>query len=205
MPSRSSSIATIPSTASRSISSTRSFRRRITAAAATSRRGADLGATGEWADKPIKRFGIKPWNGFEEFVRQRVLSADGKRGEWRNDINFEKLVFPMAKDIAGDRYAIGYSGIAYVDAPVKLIAVVDKPGATPQAPTYENVALATYPLSRLTFFNLNKDPRKPMNPILAEFLRFVLSKEGQQVVLEQASYIPLRAQQAQASRALIGN
>src|SRR5206468_1268181 len=117
-----------------------------------------LGLSGEWADKPIKLYGIQPWNGFEEFVRQRVLSKDSKRGEWRDDIKFEKVVFPMAKDIAGDRYAIGYSGMAYLDAPVKLIAVGDKSGTSPQAPTYENVALATYPLSRLTFFNLNKDP-----------------------------------------------
>src|SRR5256886_1311357 len=70
----------------------------------------DVGLTGEWADKPIKLYGIKPWNGFEEFVRQRVLSAGGKRGEWRDDIAFEKLVFPMAKNVAGDRYGIGYSG-----------------------------------------------------------------------------------------------
>jgi len=115
------------------------------------------------------------------------------------------LVFPMAKDIAGDKYAIGYSGLAYVDAPVKLIAVVDKPGGKPQAPSYENVARATYPLSRLTFFNTNKAPGKPLSPILAEFLRFVLSQEGQQVVLDHASYIPLRAEQAQSSRALLGN
>src|SRR5439155_912691 len=46
----------------------------------------DLGLTGEWADKPVHLYGIKPWNGFEEFVRQRVLSSGGKRGEWRDDI-----------------------------------------------------------------------------------------------------------------------
>ena len=86
---------------------------------ARSRRGAISASTGEWADKPIKLYGIKPWNGFEEFVRQRVLSVGGKRGEWRDDINFEKVVFPMAKDMADDRYGIGYSGMAYIDAPVQ--------------------------------------------------------------------------------------
>ena len=70
------------------------------------------------------------------------------------------------------------------------------------APTYENVALAAYPLSRLTFFNVNKAPGKPLDPALEEFLRFILSREGQQVVLDHASYIPLRANQAQAARAL---
>ena len=83
----------------------------------------DVGATGEWADKPIKLYGIKPWNGFEEFVRQRVLSVGDKRGEWRDDINFEKVVFPMARHMAEDRYGIGYSGVAYFDAPIKVIAL----------------------------------------------------------------------------------
>lgn len=163
----------------------------------------DLGLTGEWADKPINLHGIRPWNGFEEFVRQRVLSADGKRGEWRDGVKFEKLVFPMAKDVAADRYAIGYSGMAYMDAPVKLVPLVEKAGDTPQAPTYENVALATYPLSRLTYFNTNKAPGKPLPPALEEFLKFVLSREGQQVVLDHARYVPLRASQVSTARGLV--
>jgi len=167
-------------------------------------RWGDLGLTGEWADKPVRLYGIKPWNGFEEFVRQRVLSVGDKRGEWREDIAFEKVVFPVAKKVSDDRYGIGYSGIAYIDAGVKVIPVIEKAGDPAQAPTYENVALATYPLSRLTYFNTNKRPGEPLNPALDEFLRFILSREGQQVVLEHATYIPLRANQAQSSRALLG-
>jgi phosphate transport system substrate-binding protein len=163
----------------------------------------DLGLAGEWADKPIKVYGIKPWNGFEEFIRQRILSKDGKRGEWREQIAFEKVVFPMAKHVADDRYGIGYSGLAYIDQGVRILPLVANTGDVPQAPTYENVALATYPLSRLTFFNVNKPPGKPLNPALYEFLRFILSREGQQVVLQQAIYIPLRAKQVQTSRALL--
>jgi len=163
----------------------------------------DLGLTGEWADKAIKVHGIKPWNGFEEFVRQRVLSKGAKRGEWSDNIGFEKVVFPMAKNVAGDRYAIGYSGMAYLDQGVRVLPLVANPGDPPQAPTYENVALASYPLSRLTFFNINKHPGKPLPPAIDEFLRFVLSREGQQVVLDHAIYLPLRAQQVQDSRALL--
>ncbi len=167
------------------------------------RKWGDLGLAGEWADKPIKVYGIKPWNGFEEFVRQRVLSLGAKRGEWRDDIAFEKVVFPMAKRVADDRYGIGYSGLAYIDQGVRMLPLVASAGDAPQAPTYENVALATYPLSRLTYFNANKPMGKPLNPALAEFLRFVLSREGQQVVLDHAIYIPLRSNQAQSSRALL--
>jgi phosphate transport system substrate-binding protein len=163
----------------------------------------DLGLTGEWADKPIHLYGIKPWNGFEEFVRQRVLSVDGKRGEWRDDISFEKVVFPMAKHMAEDRYGIGYAGVAYVDAPVKVIALSEGKGKPYEPASYEAAALASYPLSRLTFFNTNKAPGKPLSPAIQEFLRFVLSREGQQVILEHARYIPLRGFQAEAGRALL--
>lgn len=162
-----------------------------------------LGLTGEWADKPIHAYGIKPWNGFEEFVRQRVLSTDGKRGEWSETAHYDKLVFPMAKHAVEDRYAIGYTGVAYVDAPVKMLALGESDAGPFVAPSYENVARATYPLSRLIYFNFNKAPGKAVDPALAEFLKFVLSREGQQIVRDQALYLPLRAGQAESARALI--
>jgi len=162
-----------------------------------------LGLTGDWADKPIHAYGIKPWNGFEEFVRQRVLSVDGKRGEWSDNVHYDKLVFPMAKHAVEDRYAIGYTGIAYVDAPVKMLALGENESGPFVAPSYENVARATYPLSRLIFFNVNKAPGKTLDPALTEFLRFVLSREGQQIVREQALYLPLRANQVEKARALL--
>jgi phosphate transport system substrate-binding protein len=109
----------------------------------------------------------------------------------------------MAKHMAEDRYGIGYSGVAYFDAPVKVIALSEGPGKPYQPASYEAVARAAYPLSRLTFFNTNKAPGKPLNPVLDEFLRFVLSREGQQVVRDQAIYLPLRGTQAQASRAML--
>jgi phosphate transport system substrate-binding protein len=162
-----------------------------------------LGLTGEWADQPIHIYGIKPWNGFEEFIRQRVLSVDGKRGEWRDDINFDKLVFPVAGHVAADRYGIGYSGIAYVDAGVKVLPLRRDPTGPFYAASYENVARATYPLSRVLYFNINKAPGKPLPPAIEEFLRFILSQEGQRIVLDEALYIPLRASQVETSRALL--
>jgi len=163
----------------------------------------DLGLTGEWVDKPIHVYGVQPWNGFEEFVRQRVLSVPGKRGEWREGIQFDKVVFPVAGRGVADRYGIGYAGLAYVDAPVKLLALAPENGGEAYSPSYENVAAATYPLSRLVFLNLNRAPGKPLNPALQEFLRFVLSREGQRIVLDQAIYLPLREGQAARSRALL--
>ncbi|MDE2250561.1 MAG: substrate-binding domain-containing protein [Gammaproteobacteria bacterium] len=154
-----------------------------------------LGLGGEWADKPIHAYGIRPWNGFEEFIRQRILSRDGLRGEWRPDIRYSEMVYPLAARVAGDRYGIGYTGVAYLDAPVRVLALRAQPGADYQAPSYENVARGSYPLSRLAYFNVNRAPDRPLNPAIEELLRFIRSRDGQRIVAEQGIFLPLRAAQ----------
>jgi phosphate transport system substrate-binding protein len=149
-----------------------------------------LGATGEWASRPVHVYGIKPWNGFEEFVRQRVLNADGRRGEWRSDMHLDPTVFPLAQRVAADPDAIGFTGLAFVDAPVKVLAVGD--GANAVSPSYTEVALARYPLSRLIYANVNRHPGKALPPATEEFLRFILSRQGQEAVRQEGMYMPLR-------------
>jgi len=163
-----------------------------------------LGLKGEWADRPITIWGIKPWNGFEEFVRQRVLSVGASRGEWRDDINFVPTVFPVSGNVAKDRYALGYAGLAYVGPGVKLLPLAASAAASAIGAGYEEVARADYPLSRLCYINLNKKPGEKLNPALDEFVRFMVSREGQQVVLDQKIFLPLRAAQAAGSRDLLG-
>lgn len=163
----------------------------------------DLGLTGEWADQPIRVWVVQPWNGFEEFVRERVLSAGGRRGEWRPDLNFTKLIFPIPAHVAQDRYALGYAGIAYLEPGDKMLALAPEDRGPYYEPSYEEVARARYPLSRLVYLNFNRAPGRPMNPVLAEFARFILSREGQALILQQGIFIPLRAEQVTASRALL--
>ncbi len=164
-----------------------------------------LGLTGDWADKPIHVYAIKPWNGFEEFIRQRVLSTPGHRGEWRDGLSYSEVVFPIAGEVAKDRYGLGYTGLAYVDAPVKVVALQAAPGGDYVPASYEAVARADYPLSRLIFLNVNKKPGKRLDPALEDFLRFVLSREGQAIVRQQGMYLPLRADQARQARAAFLN
>ncbi len=158
-----------------------------------------LGLGGDWADKPVHVWGVKPWNGFEEFVRERVLSTASGRGEWRPDLNFVETVFPVSPHVAEDKYAIGYAGLAYVGPGVKLLALAADNGGTYVEPSYENVASAAYPLSRLVYINLNKAPGQPLNPVIREFVRFILSRQGQQVILNEAIYLPLRDKQIEQS------
>jgi phosphate transport system substrate-binding protein len=161
-----------------------------------------LGATGAWADAPVHVYALKPWGGYEEFVRERVLDAGGRRGHWRTDLHFDKLVFPIARHVAADPDGIGITGLAFLDAPVKVLAVGE--GANVVPPTYTNVALARYPLSRLVYGNVNRRPGRPLPPAVREFLRFILSREGQGDVRKEAIFLPLREFQARAAERIGG-
>ena len=162
----------------------------------------ELGATGAWAREPVHVYGIKPWNGFEEFVRQRVLDVGTGRGHWRSGMHLDKTVFPIARRVAADADGIGYTGLAFIDSPVKVVAVGS--GAEAVAPTYSNVALARYPLSRLVYGNVNRRPGTRLPPLVQEFLRYIVSGEGQQDVRREGIYLPLREFQARAAERVGG-
>ena len=112
-------------------------------------------------------------------------------------------MFKLAGDIADDPYALGYTGLAYIDQPVKVLALSEHTGETPVAPTYDDVAAARYPLSRLTYLNMNKRAGAPLEPALSELTRFVLSQQGQQVVRDQGLFLPLRGNQSLASATVL--
>lgn len=164
-----------------------------------------LGLTGEWANRPIHVYSITPWNGFEEFIRQRVLSLPGKRGEWRSDIHGDPVVFPIARRVAADPAGIGYTGLSVVDSSVKVLPVAVDASSPALSPTYENVASAAYPLSRLVYLNANPRPNTGLDPAIREFLRFILSREGQAVIRAQGIFLPLRAHQVQTAKAMVGS
>lgn len=165
----------------------------------------DLGLSGEWADRPINVYGIRPWNGIEEFVRQRVMSVDGRRGEWREDMHFDPTFFPIARRVSADPSGLGYTGMSVVDSAVKVVQVGTEDGSAYVAPTYEAVASAEYPLSRLIYLNTDRPPGQPLDPGLHEFLRFILSADGQAVVARHAIFLPLRASQVDSSLAQLRN
>ena len=172
----------------------------------------DLGLTGEWADKPITRYAVTHWNGFEEFVRIRCLDKqDGDpssnlfatQGAFREDMTFNKKVFDQAKQVKEDPTGIAYTGIAYVDEDVKVLPIELDDG-TIVAPTYENICNASWPLSRLVYLNYNKAPDGEWNPIIKEFLRFLLSRQAAEICAEQNIYVPLTAAQANDARDIAG-
>ncbi len=153
----------------------------------------DLGAKGEWAARPIHLYGLKPVNGIEQYFKQVAMNG----GEYKDGITFASSkgmthAFTVAaQDMAKKPGGLTYAMLANVTPNVKVLKVADKTGGTCYEPTVQNVYEHKYPFSRYVYIFVNKAPGKPLEPKIKEFLKLVLSKEGQQVVAEERVFIPL--------------
>ena len=149
-----------------------------------------LGLKGEWADKPLHLWGVQIPNGYDNFVVMHVLA----NGQWREGIQAMPTVISLSDKVAADKYALSYTGLAWDTNPhTKVLKLALHPGDTAIEPTFDNVASQTYPLSRTIYMFVNKAPDQPLNPVLREFLRYTLSREGQQAVVDDGIFTPLPA------------
>ena len=152
-----------------------------------------LGLTGDWADKPIHLWGLKRPNGIANFIQDRVL----KGGEYKDGINEHTTVGNLpaldaiARGVADDPYAIGYTGFANLIDGTKTVALSAKPGGPYYKGTFDEVASYKFPLSRVIYIYLNRKPGAPLDPPVREFLRFVLSRDGQKLVEQEGIFLPL--------------
>lgn len=149
----------------------------------------ELGLEGEWSGRPIKPYGVRPENGFEHFVREHVLQGGG----FRDGIQLSDTVFPIADAVASDPCAIGYAGLAFLKEGVRSLALSAQPGSPPIEGTLEQVAAQRYPLSRRIFIFANRPPGQPLPAALREFVRYALSRDGQQAVADDGIFLPLPA------------
>ena len=153
----------------------------------------DLGLTGEWAARPIKLYGLRPVNGIEQFVKEVVLQG----GEYKEGIEFVKgkgftHAFTVAAEDMGKKPGgLTYALLANRTPNVKVLSLSEKAGGTCFAPTVENVYPHKYPLSRFIYIYVNRAPGKALEPKVREFLKLVLSREGQEVVARERVFIPL--------------
>ena len=159
----------------------------------------DVGATGDWANRPIHLYGLKPVNGIEQYFK--VVAMDG--GEYKDGIQFVKgqgwdhAFTVAAKDMAKKPGGLTYALLANVTPNTKVLKVSDTDGGTCYEPNVQNVYEHKYPFSRYVYIYVNKAPGKPLEPKVKEFLRLVLSREGQDVVAKEQVYIPLLPEVAQ--------
>ena len=147
-----------------------------------------VGLTGDWASRPISLYGRNSASGTYGFFKEHALGNGDYRDEVKEQPGSASVVQGVTEDVGG----IGYSGIGYRTSGVKPLSLAPKAGAAAVAPTPANVYNGSYPLARFLYVYINKDPDKPLDPLLREFVKFIFSKEGQEAVLKDG-YLPVPA------------
>jgi phosphate transport system substrate-binding protein len=181
------------------------------------RKWGQLGLSGEYQDKEIQTYGyVAPgfavnferlvmhwstkWNpNFREYVevKQATNDAGGKA------VYSQRMYEALQKD----RFGIGWGALMHVNGTcvypdgskcpgypgLKVLAISREPDGPEVKLTAANVANRSYPLLRDAYVYVNKPPGRAMDPKVREFLRFILSREGQEVIAKNGTYSPIPA------------
>jgi phosphate transport system substrate-binding protein len=147
-----------------------------------------LGLTGEWASKPISLYGRNSASGTYGFFKDHTL----KNGDFKDEVKEQPGSASVVQGVTVDRYGMGYSGIGYATAGVRAVPLAEKEGGKCFEADPDNAYSGSYPLSRFLYVYVNKAPGKALDPLTREFLKLVLSKEGQEVVIKDG-YFPITA------------
>ena len=150
----------------------------------------ELGLNGQWDKSPVSMYGRNSASGTYSYFKKHAL----KKGDYKATVKEMPGSSSVISSIAKEINAIGYSGIGYKTSEVRVLPLTKK-GETFFEPTLENCLNRKYPLSRVLYIYINKDPRKKLDKLTVEFLTFVLSKEGQEIV-EKDGYYPVPAAMA---------
>ena len=151
-------------------------------------RWGETALTGSWAERPIQLYGRNSVSGTYGYFKQVALCS----GDFKNTVNEQPGSASVVQAVASSLNGIGYSGIGYLTSGVKAIAIAAETGSEPIAATAANVVNGDYPLARYLYVYVNKKPNTSLPPLELEFLKLVLSKQGQEIV-EKDGYIPVSA------------
>jgi len=156
----------------------------------------DLGATGHWANQPIRAYSHRLPNGIDYFVQKTVTRGASFKKETVELPMRQGTLGPddvMAQAIAKDPDGIGLGCFGNVIPGMKTIAVAETDKGPFFAGTEAEVRSLQYPLYRSIYLVVDRAPNRPLDPKIAEFLRFILSAQGQQVVEATHTWLPLPA------------
>lgn len=151
-----------------------------------------LGLEADWQNRAISLYGRNSASGTYGFFKEHALN----KGDFRPTVKEQPGSSSVVTGIANDLYAIGYSGIGYKTAGVRALPLGVNVGEYYEA-TPSNALSGDYPLARYLLIYVNKAPNQPVDKLTVEFLRFVLAKEGQEVVVKDG-YFPLPAEVIEA-------
>ena len=159
----------------------------------------DLGLSGEWASRPISLYGRNSASGTYGFFKENAMF----KGDFKDTVKEQPGSSSVVQAVAADRYGIGYSGIGYKTADVRSVPLSLTTGGGCEATTTDAAYQGRYPLARFLIIYLNAREGTALDPLQAEFLKYVLSREGQEAVVKDG-YLPLPARIAQEERARLG-
>jgi len=167
----------------------------------------ELGLTGEWAEKPIHTYGHGP-GGTANFFQATVLNGTDKwNPNYRGYVETNSKMIGdddktqlggtqhMLAELANDKYGIAWTVIpqARKSPPLKALALAASSAGPYIEPTKDTFQNRAYPLVRSIYIYLNRATGQPLEPKTKEFLRYILSREGQDDVRGAGMYLPLPA------------
>jgi phosphate transport system substrate-binding protein len=147
-----------------------------------------LGLTGDWASKPLSLYGRNSASGTYGFFKEHSL----KNGDFKDEVKEQPGSASVVQGVTVDRNAMGYSGIGYATAGVKAVPLAEKEGGKCVEATAENAYDGSYPLARFLYVYVNKAPGQALDPLTREFVKLMMSKEGQEAVVKDG-YFPIPA------------
>jgi phosphate transport system substrate-binding protein len=158
----------------------------------------DAGLTGAWATRDVQLYGRNSVSGTYGYFKDHALC----KGDFKSSVKEQPGSASVVQSVATNINAIGYSGIGYTVSGARAVALKNSNGQIVSA-NAQNAINGSYPLARYLYVYVNKAPGKPLPPAQAEFLKMVLSKEGQQIV-DKDGYVPLPANQVKKIRSSLG-
>ena len=158
----------------------------------------DLGLTGSWKNRNLQIYGRNSVSGTYGYFKKKALC----KGDYKTTVNEQPGSASVVQSVSASLNGIGYSGIGYKTSGVRAVPLTKKPGKPFIAASTDNAASGKYPLSRFLYVYVNKAPNKALAPLEREFVKMVLSRSGQQVVVKDG-YIPLDAKQVQKYLSLL--
>lgn len=147
-----------------------------------------LGLKGEWAKAPIKVYSRNSASGTYALFQKEVLMKGKYKSTNKNLVGSSEVVNAVAKD----KFAIGYSGVAYKTPQVETLALSENVSSKYFKPNEVNAFSGDYPLTRSLFLTLNIKPGTNPSELQKEFIKYVYSQQGQAIVRKDG-YFPVNA------------
>jgi phosphate transport system substrate-binding protein len=149
----------------------------------------------KWAGKPISLYGRNSASGTYGFFKEHALC----KGDYKDQVKEQPGSASVVQGVTEDSFGMGYSGIGYKTSGVKTLRLAKTAAAGFFGTDPETVLSGKYPLSRYLYVYVNQAPNKPLDPLVHEFIKYVLSQEGQLVVVKDG-FMPLPAKVADEGR-----